>query len=81
MISSTCIMHYFSSHNNLSIGRINTDSKPQFAICKVCRWSATLLKSAIKNDKNKNNQDVVHICPLCSSDNISLITIANDIHN
>jgi hypothetical protein len=75
-------MHYFSSHNNSSIERIHSGSKPQFAICKVCRWSATVFKSGIKKNKNnKSDQDVVNICPLCSSSDISLITIARDIHN
>ena len=55
-------------------------SRPQFAICKVCHWTATVFKSGIKNNKNnKSDQDVVNICPLCSSSYISLITIANDI--
>jgi hypothetical protein len=76
-------MHSFPSHNNLSIEkRIHSGSKPQFAICKMCLWSATVFESGIKNNKNdKSDQDVVHICPLCSSSDISLITIANDIHN
>jgi hypothetical protein len=61
---------------------IHSDFTPQFAICKMCRWSATVFKSGINNNKNnKSDQDVVHICPLCSSNDISLITIANDIHN
>ena len=75
-------MHSFSSHDNLSIDRIHSGSNPQFAICKVCRWSATVFKSGIKNNKNnKSDQDIVNICPLCSSSDISLITIARDIHN
>ena len=64
----------------MSIERIHSGGKPQFAICKVCHWTATVFKSGIKNNKNnKSGQDVVNICPLCSSSNISLITIANDI--
>jgi hypothetical protein len=76
-------MHSFPSHNNLSIEkRIHSGFKPQFAICKICRWSATVLKLGTKNNKNnKGGQDVVHICPSCSSSDLSLITIANDIHN
>ncbi len=40
----------------------------QFAICKICFWSATIFKSRVQK------------CPLCLSSNISLISIANDIH-
>jgi len=42
--------------------------KCQFAICKICFWSATVFKSGVQK------------CPLCSSGNISLIGITNDIH-
>jgi len=52
----------------------------QFAICKACFWSATVFKSAEQHNKNnKSDQGIFHTCPICSSSNISLITIANDI--
>jgi hypothetical protein len=44
----------------------------QFALCESCFWSATILRSGERN---------VHItssCPICSSDSISLIPLAND---
>lgn len=76
-------MHSLVSHNNSSIERWpHSGSKPQFAICKICLWSATVFKSGVKNNKNnKSDQDVVHTCPPCSGSNISLITIVNDIYN
>jgi hypothetical protein len=44
----------------------------QFALCDSCFWSATILRSGERN---------VHItssCPVCSSDNISVIPITSD---
>jgi hypothetical protein len=40
----------------------------QFAICKIAFWNTTVFKSGVEK------------CPLCSSMNISLISIANDMH-
>jgi hypothetical protein len=44
----------------------------QFALCEPCFWSATILRSGERN---------VHItssCPVCSSDNISVIPLTRD---
>ena len=52
----------------------------QFAICETCFWSATLFKSIERHNKNNNNKEkeIIHTCPICSSNNISLISLAND---
>ena len=67
-------MHSSASRDN-SLG-----DKCQFAICKICFWSATVFRSAVQDTKNNNNENnIIHTCPMCSRNNISLITIANDI--
>jgi hypothetical protein len=43
----------------------------QFALCESCFWSTTILRSGERN---------VHItssCPICSSDNISVIPLTS----
>jgi hypothetical protein len=73
-IFSMKYMHSSASHNNSSGG------KCQFAICKICFWCATVFRSAVQDTKNNNSENnIIHTCPMCSNNNISLITIANDI--
>jgi hypothetical protein len=47
-------------------------SDRQFALCESCFWSATILRSGGKN------VHLISSCPICSSDNISLIPLASD---
>ena len=51
-----------------------SDIDCQFAICETFFWSATVFKSAEQRERA-----IFHTCPICSSSNISLITIANGI--
>ena len=44
----------------------------QFALCESCFWSATILNSTQKNIR------IINYCPVCSSNNVSLIPLAND---
>jgi len=44
----------------------------QFALCELCFWTATILKSA------ETNIDIIPNCPVCSNDNISLIPLTSD---
>ena len=74
-------MYALTSHNNSPTETWTySSSEYQFAICKICFWSATVFKSGIQDNKNKkSDNNMIHTCPLCSSNNISLISIANDI--
>jgi hypothetical protein len=74
-------MHSLMSTNTSSIESwIYNDIDCQFAICETCFWSGTVFKSAGQHNKNnKSDQGIFHTCPIRSSSNISLITIANDI--
>jgi len=49
----------------------NTSTR-QFVLCESCFWSATILRSGRKK------VHITNFCPICSSDNISLIPLAND---
>jgi hypothetical protein len=44
----------------------------QFALCESCFWSATILGSGEGNVHGTNS------CPICSSDNISVIPLTSD---
>ena len=75
-------MHSLMSTNTSSIESwMYNDIDCQFAICETCFWSATVFKSAEQQNTNNNNSDkgIFHTCPMCSSSNISLITIADGI--
>jgi len=75
-------MHSLMSANSSSTESwMYNDIDCQFAICETCFWSATVFKSAEQQNTNNNNSDkgILHSCPICSSSNISLITIANGI--
>ena len=74
-------MHSLMSTNTSSIESwMYNDIDCQFAICKACFWSATVFKSAEQHIKNnKIDKGIFHTCPIYSSSNISLITLANDI--
>jgi len=52
-----------SSHNT---------STRRFALCESCFWSATIIRSG------ERNVHITNSCPICSSNNISLIPLAND---
>ena len=44
----------------------------QFALCESCFWSSTVLRSG------ERNAHITKSCPICSSDNISVIPLTND---
>jgi hypothetical protein len=44
----------------------------QFVLCESCFWSATILRSG------ERNMHITSSCPVCSSDNISLIPLTSD---
>jgi hypothetical protein len=76
-------MHSLTSQDSSSIESwIYDDFDCQFAICEKCFWSATLFKSTVRQNKKNNarHNDIIHICPMCSNSDISLISIANDIY-
>jgi len=55
--------HIESSHNTFA---------RQFALCESYFWSATILRSG------ERNVYIINSCPVCSSNNISLIPLTND---
>jgi hypothetical protein len=44
----------------------------QFALCESCFWSATILRPGEGNVHGTNS------CPICSSDNISVLPLTSD---
>ena len=75
-------MHSFMSTNSSSIESwMYNDIDCKLAICETCFWSATVFKSVEQHNTYNNNHDkgIFHSCPICSGNNISLITIANGI--
>ena len=63
------------TYNNNNNNNNNTDC--YFAICKTCFWTATIFNSVKKWNKYDNNSHKrsIRTCPLCSSKNISMISI------
>jgi hypothetical protein len=55
-----------SSHNT---------STRQFVLCESCFWSATILRPGEGNVHGTNS------CPICSSDNISVLPLTSDVVN
>ena len=53
---------------------VNTlvEAHRHIALCETCFWSATIFNST------QNNIRIINYCPVCSSNNISLIPLAND---
>jgi formate dehydrogenase maturation protein FdhE len=48
----------------------------QFVVCETCLWSATVFRSVERQRMNNNGK--IQACPICSGENISLISITNE---
>ena len=64
----------FSSNSSLVQSWTYDNIDCQFVICETCFWNATIFKFSEK----QNRRCHIHSCPLCSSNNIYLITITKD---
>jgi hypothetical protein len=71
----TCIGEDLLFHE----GRIYNNIDCQLAICGACTWSMVLFKPTEQYKNNTKHVAFLTTCPRCSSNNISLITIANGI--
>jgi hypothetical protein len=63
----------YSSNNQIS--HIYNNIHCQFLICESCFWTATILNLVKKWDKNNRHRTALSSCPMCSSKNISMISI------
>jgi hypothetical protein len=74
-------MHSVNSSNistHSSLGQSWTCSiiNCNFVICQQCFWSATIFNLVKKQNKNNNEYNRnINNCPMCSSKNISIISI------
>lgn len=65
---------FYSSMNQS--GDMNNNISCQFVICESCFWTATVFNLNKKWDKNSPRRTTVNTCPMCSSKNISIISIS-----
>jgi hypothetical protein len=74
---STLLVSEYKANRNKKKSNNENDKQYHFAVCKVCFWTATLLRIKLTINNDISNYDIKSIsCPVCfDHQSISLIPL------